>query len=44
MVVDVGGESTARQLLLAVRPEGVVAVVGFLDGKERKKDSGELAE
>lgn len=44
LVVDVGGESTVRQSLLAVRPEGVVSLVGFLGGLEKPKDAVGFAE
>lgn len=44
VVVDEGGESTVRQSLLAVRPEGVVALVGFLGGTEKPKDAVGFAE
>ncbi|KAK4934411.1 hypothetical protein LTR10_024322 [Elasticomyces elasticus] len=32
-IIDVGGENTIFQSLKAVRPEGVVSMVGFLGGK-----------
>lgn len=35
-VVEVGGETTISQSLHAIRPEGVVCLVGFLGGKSAK--------
>ena len=44
LVVDVGGESTVRQSLVAVRPEGVVALIGFLGGSAKPQDAVGFAE
>lgn len=32
-VIEVGGEATIPQSLKAIRPEGVISMVGFLGGK-----------
>ncbi|KAE8376792.1 hypothetical protein BDV26DRAFT_282397 [Aspergillus bertholletiae] len=32
LIVDVGGASTLRQSLMAIRPEGIIALAGFLGG------------
>lgn len=44
IVVDVGGESTVRQSLLAVRIEGLVALIGFLGGTEKPENAVGFAE
>jgi NADPH:quinone reductase-like Zn-dependent oxidoreductase len=43
-VIEVGGQATVSQSLAAIKPEGVVAVIGFLTGTQDSTKSAGFAE
>ena len=40
-IIEVGGETTIAQSLIAIRSEGVISMIGFLGGLDKPKDASQ---